>query len=483
MTKALAQLSADELRDHLRLVNERLAKKAEVEKMFAYTPYPKQREFHAAGLKYRERLFSAGNQLGKTYAGAAEMAFHLTGQYPKWWKGKVWTRPISAIAGSESGELTRDGVQRLLVGEPSVEEMWGTGLIPRDAISAPPKRRSGVKDAIDAVTVRHVSGGVSVCRFKSFDQGRTKWQASTLDYVWMDEEPPFDVYEEAVTRTNATGGIVAVTFTPLKGMSKVVMRFFLEPGNGRHVVTMTIDDVDHYTPERRAEIIASYDDATRDARTRGVPVLGSGRVFPVPDEMVKIDPIHIPEHWAMIGGLDFGWDHPTAAVQLAWDRDTDTIYVMREYRVSRQTPAIHAASLRMWEHRLPWAWPHDGQSHDKGSGEQLAEQYRRTGMNMLHAHATFENGSNSLEAGVLEMLTRMNEGRLKVFSNCQMWFSEFNLYHRKDGKIVMLNDDLLSATRYAMMMRRFAQAVSRRGAWGDELRRPTKAKNVGAVRR
>lgn len=193
----------------------------------AYRPYPKQEEFHANGRLHRERLLMAGNQLGKTLAGAAEMGMHLTGQYPDWWKGRVFQSPVLAMTGSESAELTRDGVQRLLLGPPADENDWGTGFIPGDLI-ADTARRQGVAGAVDTITVTHKSGGNSTLLFKSYDQGRRKWQANTADVVWFDEEPPMDIYMEGLTRTNATGGIVYLTFTPLLGMSDVVSMFLNE---------------------------------------------------------------------------------------------------------------------------------------------------------------------------------------------------------------------------------------------------------------
>lgn len=200
------------------------AKRQQRNRLTRYKPYTKQLQFHANGTVDRERLLMAGNQLGKTYCGAAEMAFHLTGQYPEWWPGKRYERPIRAWAGSKTGEVTRDGVQRLLVGEPKDESQFGTGLIPHAALMDW-SRRQGVPDALDSVTVKHVSGGTSTLGFKSYDQGREKWQAETLDLVWFDEEPPFDIYMEGLTRTNATMGSVFITFTPLLGMSDVVSMF------------------------------------------------------------------------------------------------------------------------------------------------------------------------------------------------------------------------------------------------------------------
>lgn len=225
----------------------------------------------------------------------------------------------------------------------------------------------------------------------------------------------------------------------------------------RAVVTMTIDDVDHYTAEQKAAIIASYPPHEREARARGVPTMGSGRVFPVPESLITEDPVPIPKHWPQIIGLDFGWDHPTAAARVAWDRDNDVVHVVACYRRKEAVPAIHAAAIKAWGDWIPVAWPHDGLQHDKGSGEQLAEQYRKLGVNMLPEKATHPGGGYGVEAGVMEMLERMETGRFKVFKGLNDWFEEFRLYHRLDGKIVKERDDLMSATRYAVMMLREAR--------------------------
>lgn len=422
-------------------------------KLEDYAPYPRQHDFHAAGATHRERLFMAGNQLGKTVAGAAEMAMHLTGRYPDGWVGRRFGRPIAAWASGVTGESVRDTTQRLLVGRPGE---FGTGMIPAACIVGEPKRAMGVADLLDSVTVKHASGGTSRLYFKRYEQGREKWQGETLDVVWFDEEPPADIYTEGLTRTNATGGMAYMTFTPLLGMSTIVKRFLNEPSDDRAVVRMTIDDVDHYTEEERARIIAAYPAHEREARAKGVPILGSGRIFPVPEDDIKVAPFQIPDYWPRINGLDLGWDHPTAAVHCAWDRDADVWYVVRSHRLREAVPLVHASTIKPWGEWVPTAWPHDGLQHDKGSGDQLAQQYKAAGLKMLRERATFEDGSNGVEAGVLDMLERMMTGRFKVFSNCADWFEEFRLYHRKDGKIVKETDDLISATRYALMMKRHA---------------------------
>lgn len=407
----------------------------------------------------------AGNQLGKTLAGAAEMAMHLTGRYPEWWDGRRFDQPITAMAGSETGELTRDGVQRLLMGPPSDEAAWGTGMIPHECI-VDKARSMGVADALDTIIVKHVAGGNSTLLLKSYAQGRKRWQANTVHAVWPDEEPPLDIYTEALTRTNATGGFVMVTFTPLLGMSGVVHRFLQpaedDPGaKDRCVIQMTIEDADHYTQEERARIIASYPEHEREARTMGIPIMGSGLVFPVNESEIICDPRPIPDHWFQIGGVDFGYDHPFGAARLAWDKDTDTIYVTADHRQSKATPILHAAAVKGWGEGLPFAWPHDGLQHDKGSGDELAAQYKKHGLKMLSERATFPDGGNGVEAGIMEMLDRMQTGRWKVFATCTNWLEERRLYHRKDGQIVKLRDDVISASRYALMMKRYAKQIAR----------------------
>jgi hypothetical protein len=158
-----------------------------------------------------------------------------------------------------------------------------------------------------------------------------------------------------------------------------------------------------------------------------------------------------------------GYDHPTAAVKLAWDRDSDCVYVTNVHRSNDMTILQHASAMRAWGPKMAWAWPHDAMSHDRSSGETFAELYRRQGLNMIFEKASFEDGGNGLEAGIAMLHDRMESGRLKVFDHLGEWFEEFRQYHRKDGRIVKVQDDLLSATRYGVMMLRFAATGSRDG--------------------
>jgi phage terminase large subunit-like protein len=434
-----------------------------------YRPYDKQLAFHNAGAKHRERLMCAGNQLGKTLAGGFEAAMHATGRYPDWFQGKRFDGPTVGWCCGVSGEVVRDTVQRVLLGRTGA---IGTGAIPKDAIIEVVTAR-GIPDLVGTIKVQHVSGGVSLIGLKSYLAGREAFQGETLDWVWADEECDSGIYTELLTRTNIGNKPVFMTFTPLLGISEVVRRFLHEKSPDRYTTFMTIDDVTHYTPEEKQRIIESYPKHELEARTKGVPILGSGRIFPVEEAKIAIEHRTFPSHWPRIGGMDFGWDHPFAAVELVWDRDTDVVYVARAYRLRESTPIEHAAALRSWGKDLRWAWPRDGKRETlEGAGIALAEQYRDQGLNMLHEHAQFEDGSVSVEAGLMAMLDRMRTGKLKVFKEHLDWWEEFRLYHRKDGKVVKEGDDLMCATRYALMMLRHASTQSFSDKWRREIEYP-----------
>jgi phage terminase large subunit-like protein len=450
MTISIASLNKLPPKQALLCLLQEKAKRRSENALARYRPYARQKEFHH--VQVRERLFMAGNQLGKTWSGGFEMAMHLTGKYPAWWEGRRFDKPICAWASGVTGESVRDTTQRIMLGRPGCH---GTGAIPaRDLVDVTSAR--GVPNAVDTVRVRHISGGISTLGFKSYEKGREKWQGETLHVVWYDEEPPQDIYTEGLTRTNATRGMVYMTFTPLLGMSEVVRRFLDEHSPDRNVTSMTIDDAEHYTDEERQRIIAGYPAHEREARAKGIPVLGSGRIFPIEEERIREPAIAIPAHWPRICGMDFGWDHPTAAAWLAWDRDSDTVHIYDAYRVREDTPVVHASAIRARGSWIPVSWPHDGLQHDKGSGEQLAQQYRNHGANMLPLRATWPDGTNGVEAGLFDMFDRMKTGRLRVADHLNDWWHEFRLYHRKDGKVVKEADDLMSATRYGIMMLRHA---------------------------
>jgi phage terminase large subunit-like protein len=195
---------------------------------------------------------------------------------------------------------TRDSIQRHLLGR---QGQIGTGALPQAHILHWTAAR-GVSGLADTVLVRHIGGGTSQIAFKTYARGREPWQGESCDVVALDEEPPLDIYLEALTRTNAMGGLAAMVFTPLLGMSEVVRRFYLGQHPDRASVRMTILDAEHFGEELRQRILASYGTADVEARARGIPQLGSGAVFPVAEEDITIKAFPIPPS---TGRRSVGW--------------------------------------------------------------------------------------------------------------------------------------------------------------------------------
>ena len=434
-------------------------------RMEFWTPYPKQQDFFALGTKYRERLLIAGNQLGKSECGAYELACHLTGFYPPDWPGFKYVGPTSWWAAGVSTTVVRDVQQTKLCGPPGSEEEFGTGFIPKHCFAGKPTiARGAVANAYDTVQVYHhtpdgIRDGISTLQFKSYEQGRSKFQGSTLTGgVWWDEEPPADVYTEGNTRWSATNGRSFMTFTPLEGSTDVVLRFLEDTTGKLAFIKFRAEECAHMTPERIADLKAKYPRHEWEARLNGEPFMGSGRVFQTPEELITFPrSTKVLPHWALIWGIDFGITHPFAAVLMAYDRDEDVCYILSCYKAANELPLVHSQAIRSIAADVPVAWPHDGHAREKGTGEALAAQYKRFGLKMLPTHAQFPDKSLSTEAAVLEMDHRFASRRLLVREDLADFFSEYRAYHRKDGLLVKLRDDLLSATMKAIMMKRFAR--------------------------
>ncbi|HHG0455604.1 TPA: terminase family protein [Citrobacter freundii] len=471
----LDDLTEDEQIELLELLEEE-ERYRETHLLYEFTPYGKQREFIDAGSEYPERCFMAGNQLGKSYTGGAEVAFHLTGRYPgtkgypsdgaygETWGGKRFYEPVVFWVGGETNETVTKTTQRILCGRIEENDEPGYGSIPKEDIISW-KKSPFFPNLVDHLLVKHhnadgVEDGISICYFKPYSQGRARWQGDTIHGVWFDEEPPYSIYGEGLTRTNKYGQFSMLTFTPLMGMSDVVTKFLKNPSKAQKVVTMTIYDADHYSDEQKEQIVSSYPEHEREARARGIPTMGSGRIFQIPEETIKCQPFECPDHFYVINAMDFGWDHPQAQIQLWWDKDADTIYVARVWKKKEHTAVQAWGAVKAWAQKIPTAWPHDGNQHEKGGGEQLKGQYADAGFMMLPEHATWPDGGNAVEPGITELRDMMLDGRFKVFNTCEPFFEEFRLYHRdENGKIVKLNDDVLSAVRYGYMMRRFAKLM------------------------
>ena len=301
--------------------------------------------------------------------------------------------------------------------------------------------------------------------FKSYEMGEEKFYGRPVDWIWLDEQPPSNIYTQCITRTVATSGYVMMTFTPEAGVTPVVHQFMNDRQPGQFLLQASWDDAPHLDAAVKTQLLAQYPPHERELRSKGIPVFGSGLVFPISEDKIACaPPFEIPDHWPRIAGLDFGGEgHPTAVVWIAHDPESDTIYVYDTYSQSGADPSKHASAIRQRDQFIPIIWPKDGLQHDKGSGINLAEWYRNEGINMTpdffkNPESAMGKFNQAIEPGLMDMYQRMETSRFKVFDYLANWFDEFRQYHRKEGKVVPIRDDLMSSSRYASMSLRFAIA-------------------------
>jgi phage terminase large subunit-like protein len=407
--------------------------------------YAKHLEFFSAGKQYRERLMLAANRVGKTEGvGGFELALHLTGDYPDWWIGRKFDRGVRAWAAGDTSITVRDILQQKLLGPVG---NWGTGLIPGDSIKRI-VRKSGLPDTAEVIYVQH-KRGTSFLVLKSYEQRREAFQGTEQDVIWLDEEPPLDIYTECLMRTMTSDGMVMLTFTPLLGMSEVVLAFLpdgkmeadTKVSGSKFIVMATWDDAPHLTQQAKDELWASIPPYQRDARSKGIPQLGSGAIYPVPESDIVVAPFAIPDYWPRGYGFDVGWNC-TAAVWGAHDRDNHCVYLTHCYKRGQAEPAVHAAAIKAVGAWIPGFIDPASRGRSQADGKQLLSDYRELGLKLSVA-------DNGVESGLYSTLNRMSIGGLKVFSTCQQWMQEFRLYRRDDsGRVVKANDHAMDATRY-----------------------------------
>jgi phage terminase large subunit-like protein len=443
-----------------------------------YMPNHKQEEFH--NLHVSEKMLRAGNQNGKTHATAAEDAMHAIAFYPDWFKGRKFLtapkieRPYEFVGwyGCTTSGMTRDGVQTKLLGDLRTPGGLGTGMIPLDNIVGRPTMARGIADFVDTINISRETGGKAVFRGKTFEMGREAWQVEAVDLIHGDEDPgDFEIYSECQARLTTTRGMIIWSMTPVIGATPV-RKHYKNGTEGTQEVLMTIWDAavskrGHIPDEDIPGIIKRYGSKAA-TRAFGQDMQGQGAVFETEQAAIKhtLDPANVPPYWPWMWALDLrhsgqeSGGHPFAAVLLTWDRDNDVVYVMDAFRMYGMA-AMHVARIKESPMRLaPVAWPHDGGT---GAGvqtnETVAQVYKKLGLKMLPTHATFLDGGYNTEAGVNVMEERFAGKKLLVAAHLSEWFDEYGGYHRKDGKIVKVDDDLMSATRVGIMMLRFAKTI------------------------
>lgn len=413
--------------------------------------YAKHIEFFTAGMVYRERLFMKANRVGGTEAGAYETACHATGRYPPWWRGRRFDQPVNIWACGTTSETTRDIVQVKLFGSVDIPNFSKNeeGMIPPKFIRHKSRRVHGLMGALESVWVQHVSGGTSQIGLKTYEQGREAFEGTEKHVIWCDEEPPEDCYTEMLYRTVTTGGIVYVTFTPLKGRSRVV-NGFLDPETkdsqeSKWYIQVGWADVPHIDLQTQKAIIATTPIFQVKARTEGEPSLGAGAIYPIPESEIRVQDFIVPPHWPRLYALDAATSGPTAAAWFALDRDADMLYVTSVYKRTGAEVPIHASAIRSRGAWIPGVGDVAGITN--ADGTQFLQLYRREGLDIVLA-------DKAVESGIQDVWELFSTGRLKIFASCQEFFKEYRAYHRDErGKVVKENDHLCDAVRYGVRAR------------------------------
>lgn len=329
-------------------------------------------------------------------------------------------------------------------------------MIPGDSIVNTTPKSGGIANAIDVAYVRHASGGLSTIGFKSYGKDRDSFEGTERDLIWMDEEPPKDVYDECLIRLMSTvpgkpGGLAVITFTPVEGDTEVVRTFLEnETDPDKFFIQITWDDAPHLGQAEKDKLRRKYLPSQLRARERGEPALGEGAIYPIDVEDLIVDDMVIPKHWKRAFGLDVG---QTAVVWGAMNPDTDVLHLYREYASSEYNVLAHATAIKGIDGRDAWipgvSDPAALQS-SQIDGSNLLELYREHGLDLIEA------GHRLVETGIAEVWERMITGRLTVGRSLSRWRGEFGRYHRRkketelglQSKIVKKFDHLMDATRY-----------------------------------
>jgi len=428
--------------------------------------YYKLMEYFKAGSEHRFRMLGGANGSGKSFGTALELTYHVTGEYPDWWEGCRQDQPKQWWIVTESAGTFKSSLQRLLIGETLNAEDYGTGLIPKERLIGYVGWPS-VAGTVGSFQVRHKKGHIVTVEVKSSEQERQKLQGANLDGVLFDEEPPIDVYTECVFRLRGgqkkKPGLCMLAFTPLKGLSDVVLQYLEHgqyPQHGVHtkdpdkyVVRIDMEDVPHLSEEDKRMYIAQTTAADRSARLHGIPALGAGRIYPVDEDLIKSYNLKIQPHWPRAYGMDFGWVK-TAAIWGAKDPETGIIYLYGEYYRGEVAPYVHAHAIKQRGEWIPGVADPRGDKANEKDGSRLIDDYINQGLNLQVTSSGKSLADNSVNSGIARVLNLMESGLLKVSYNLENWFQEFRVYRydAKDPNKVAKNqhDHLMDATKYLL---------------------------------
>ncbi len=433
------------------------------DKLLYYRPHEKQLMFHRCLKKNRWAL--GGNRTGKTEAGAAECAYLARGNHPY----RETKGPMNGWVVSLTAEMQRDVAQKKLMSY--LNPAWIKSIRMREGKADDPM--GGI---IDYIQIECVHGGVSTIGFKNCAQGREKFQGTSQDFIWFDEEPPEDIYQECLMRTLDNGGLIFGTMTPLKGLTWVHDKVYLNEANDPEVwyVTMSWEDNPHLSQEAIRQMELALTDEELAARRDGRFVAIHGLVYGEFDERVHvIDPFDIPEEWQDMISIDPGMSKPLSCHWYAADHEGNVYVVAEHYRAGLGVEE-HMEEIERISRSLHWKRDAGGRltalmdaaadQHTLQAEKSVAELFRELGMNVntrvnKSKWAGIQRVRQYLRRRPCFDRERWPEGKpsLFIFSTCPMIIKEIKQYRwRADGETeepVKKDDHAMDELRYYLMHR------------------------------
>lgn len=409
----------------------------------------KQLAFHKCQKK--NRWVFGGNRSGKTECGAVETVYMARGIHPyRQNKDKVFGWVVSL-----SQQVQRDVAQAKVLNY--LNKSWI-----EDVTMLSGKKDSLNYGVIDQIIIKNVFGGRSVIGFKSCDQGREKFQGSSLDFVWFDEEPPKDIYDECRMRVLDKKGDIFGTMTPLKGLTFIHDEIYLNRGNSKEVWYEFMEWADNpYLDKEEIELLTStLSDDQLESRRYGRFKCSNGLVYPEFDEDIHvIDPFNIPFEWQDTVSIDPGLNNPLSAHWYAVDYDGN-VYVVAEHFEAGRDISYHSNKIKQISDKLGWKRGNGGKINaliDSAANQKTLASSKSV------TELFFEFGINAnprvnkdLFSGIqrVKQYLKVNNGKPKIFifKQCQNLIRELKTYRWGDGDAPKKYDDhALDELRYYLM--------------------------------